>query len=192
MPHLWSQSIWDSLWRLDSRSPASDESRGAGVSANGIPSLHPVRTNARGNCVNPLAGSWEAILMDGLVLSFHARVQHGCLVIRDISSEDDISNWDPTTANWYREGGSIIFGVLPASEGWVDCEIWSGDPVGPLPILLFDEQIPSETGRLVVHDASEDLRTRFRVGRGGIDVRIAALVDDRNFASEIQLSFWEV
>jgi hypothetical protein len=123
--------------------------------------------------------------MDNLVLSFHAKVEHGCLVVRDLQSGDDVSDWDPSSETWYKSGSSIIFAVLPESEGWVDCEVWKASPVTPLPISLFIEEMPNESGRLVLHDPNERVRMQFRGVRGG--VRISALVDDRDFASKVQL-----
>lgn len=123
--------------------------------------------------------------MDNLLLSFHAKVGHGCLVIRDLNSEDDVSDWDPASENWYNSGSSIIFAVLPESEGWVDCEVWKTPPINPLPISLFIEEISDESGQLALHDPNERVCMKFRGVRGR--VIISALVDDRNFASKVQL-----
>jgi hypothetical protein len=123
--------------------------------------------------------------MDNLVISFHAKMEHGCLVVRDLRSGDDVSEWDPSSKHWYNAGSSIIFAVLPESEGWVDCEVWKALPESPLPISLFIEEISNESGRLVLHDPSERVRMQFRGVRGR--VKISALVDDRDFATKVQL-----
>jgi len=120
-----------------------------------------------------------------LILSFHTKVEHGCLLVRDLQSGDDISDWDPSSQNWFKSGSAIIFAVLPESDGWVDCEVWKAPPVSALPISLFAEEIPNESGRLVLHDPNERVRMQFRGMRGR--VRISVLVDDRRFASKVQL-----
>jgi len=123
--------------------------------------------------------------MGDSLLSFRVKVDHGCLVIGDAEGEDDMTDWDPSSTNWHKEESSIIFAVLPASEGWVTCEIWRQVPEEVLPIQLFDEVIRSDVGRLTVHDPNEDVRIRVRVK--GEQVRVVALVDDPSFASKVQL-----
>ncbi|MGW0522961.1 hypothetical protein [Crossiella sp. NPDC003009] len=118
-------------------------------------------------------------------MSFNAQAGHGCLIVRDKSSEGDVSGWDPAEANWYKAGSSIIFAVLHGSEGWIDCEIWREEPTSPLPVQMFDEELVLDTGQLVVHDPNESVQMalRCRVGR----IRVMVLVDDLDFASKIQL-----
>jgi hypothetical protein len=123
--------------------------------------------------------------MDGPVISFRAKVDHGCLVLRDVQGDDDISEWDPSSAKWYRSGNSIVFGVLPGSEGWVECEVWKSPPVAPLPISLFVDEILSQSGWLVIHDPNEHVRMQFRGPRGL--VKTSVRVDDADFASEVQI-----
>lgn len=119
------------------------------------------------------------------LLSFRAKVHHGCLIIRDSQAEDDISDWDPSASIWHKSGNSIIFGVLHGSSGWVEVEVWEEPPADFLAISLFTEVLVSKFGRLVIHDPSDDIQMKFRVGRG--PVRISAYVDDRDFASRVQL-----
>jgi hypothetical protein len=114
------------------------------------------------------------------------RTDHGSLIIGDSENADDLSEWDPVESPWYSGRQSIIFGVLPASEGWVECEIWNGVPEAPLPYRLFEVAIVVDSGWLVLHDPNEDARIRFRRKRG--TVTISALVDDLAFASRVQLS----
>jgi hypothetical protein len=112
-------------------------------------------------------------------------VEHGCLVVRDTQGEDDLSDWDPASSNWYLSGSSVIFGVLPASEGRVECEVWRTRPDPPLPVRLFAEEIPSPSGRLVVHDPNGQVRMTFRGSPGS--ALVIALGEDRDFASKVQL-----
>ncbi|WP_133740871.1 hypothetical protein [Actinorugispora endophytica] len=123
--------------------------------------------------------------MDNALISFRVKVEHGCFIVRDAQGEEDVSEWDPTSENWYRSGSSVIFGVLPGSEGWVECEIWNKRPAVPLPINLISEEILPNSGWMVVHDPSEHVWMKFR---GAPDsVRISVLVNDFNFASKIQI-----
>lgn len=123
--------------------------------------------------------------MNDSALSFRAKIEHGCLMIEDVESDDDLSEWDPSSTNWHKEESSIIFSVLPASEGWVMCEIWQQAPEQAMPVQLFDEVIRSDAGRLMVHDPNDDVRIRFRVN--GEQVRVVALADEADFASTVQL-----
>lgn len=123
--------------------------------------------------------------MDGFVLSFRAKMDHGCLVLRDAQGDDDISDWDPSIANWYTVGSSIVFGVLPGAEGPIECEVWKATPVEPLAISLFVDEIPCDSGWIVLHDPNEYVRMQFRGLRGR--VKVSVLVDDAEFASKIQV-----
>lgn len=120
--------------------------------------------------------------MSGSVLSFRTRVDHGCLVVRDMQGDDDVSDWDPSSSNPYKSGSSAIFGVLSASEGWIECEVWKTRPDHLLPIRLFAEEITSPSGWLVVHDPNEHVRMTFRGIPGS--ARVSVLVDDREFAAK--------
>ncbi|MFD4536179.1 hypothetical protein ACFWNL_35795 [Kitasatospora sp. NPDC058397] len=123
--------------------------------------------------------------MSDSVLSFRVRVDHGCLLVRDMQGDDDVSDWDPGSSNWYKSGSSVIFGVLPASEGWIECEVWKSRPHHLLPIRLFAEKIESPSGWLVIHDPNEHVRMAFRGSLGS--TRVSALVDNRDFASKVQI-----
>ncbi|WHT16039.1 hypothetical protein N8J89_23205 [Crossiella sp. CA-258035] len=102
-----------------------------------------------------------------------------------MSGMDDVSDWEPAEANWYKVGSSIIFAVLHGSEGWLDCEVWRGEPTSPLPLQMFDEELLLDTGWLAVHDPNENVQMKLRCRAGRI--RIKALVDDLDFASKVQL-----
>lgn len=123
--------------------------------------------------------------MTNLILSFQTKVEHGCLVVRATEAEDDLSDWDPRVENWYKSGNSVIFGVLPATEGLIECDVWSESPAQKLPTELFSETIQSESGLLVIHDPNNYAQMQFR-GTAGT-TRISALVDDRDFPSHIQI-----
>jgi hypothetical protein len=123
--------------------------------------------------------------MNGPVLSFQAKVDHGCLIVRDVGAEDDLTDWDPADANWYRSGSSIIFGVMPGSEGPVECAVFDEQPASALPVVLARQEISAPSRRLVVHDPNETVRFEFRV-RAEV-VELLLLVDDADFASQVQI-----
>jgi hypothetical protein len=123
--------------------------------------------------------------MANMILSFRAKVEHGCLVVRAVEAEDDLTDWDPRVENWYKSGSSMIFGVLPAAEGPIEVEVWDQIPAQALPIELFSDVISPKSGILVIHDPNEDVQMRFRSAVG--NARLSALVDDATFPSRVQL-----
>lgn len=123
--------------------------------------------------------------MANLILSFRTKVEHGCLLVRAVEADDDLTSWDPRAENWHKSGSSVIFGVLPAVEGPIEVEVWDQSPVQPLPIELFSQTLSPKSGVMVVHDPNEDVQMRFRSAAGNVSV--CALVDDATFPARIQL-----
>lgn len=123
--------------------------------------------------------------MAGSVLSFRAKVDHGCLIVRDVGAEDDLTDWDPAEANWHRSGNSVIFGVMPGSEGPVECEVFDEQPAEALPVVLARLEISSPSRRLVVHDPNEAVQLEFQAGASNVELIL--LVDDVDFASQVQI-----
>lgn len=119
------------------------------------------------------------------VVSFTAKIQHGCLILRDVRSDADVSDWDPTSSNWYQEGDSLIFGVQHSIEGPVACEVWKSVPPAVLPANLFEVSLPCPSGWLVLHDPNEHARMQFRGFRGS--AICSALVDDPHSPSKVQI-----
>lgn len=119
------------------------------------------------------------------VASFRAKIEHGCLILQDVSSENDVADWDPATSNWYREGSSIIFGVRPGVDGPVECEVWTSSPPAVLPVKLFEDELPCPSGWLVIHDPNEHVRMQFRGIRGSMHSSV--MVDDAQFPSRVQV-----
>ena len=97
------------------------------------------------------------------------------LIVRDVGADDDLSEWDPAERNWYRLGGSVIFGVMPGAEAHVECEVFGERPAAALPVVLFRQEVPTPSRRLVVHDPDEAVRAEFRVGAE--DVEFSTPVD---------------
>ncbi|WIX85606.1 hypothetical protein [Amycolatopsis sp. DG1A-15b] len=119
------------------------------------------------------------------MLSFQSKVDHGCLIVRDVGAEDDLTDWDPADANWYRSGNSIIFGVMPGVEGPVQCAVFDECPEPALPVVLARQEISAPSRRLVVHDPNETVRFEFRVQAEVVELLL--LVDDGDFASRVQI-----
>ncbi|MCR6487294.1 hypothetical protein M8542_31145 [Amycolatopsis sp. OK19-0408] len=117
--------------------------------------------------------------------SFRVKAAHGCLIVRDVDAADDLSDWDPAAGNAYRSGDSVIFGVMPGSEGPVDGEVFTEPPADPLPVVLVRETISSPAGRLVVHDPDETVRHEFGAGSGTVELTV--LADDADFATKVQI-----
>lgn len=121
------------------------------------------------------------------LLSFRAKASHGALIVRGLQAKDDISDWDPTTSNWHQVGQSVIFGVLPDSEGPTEFEVWTSRPGNLLPTRLFETNIAVDNGWLVVHDPNEHIRMEFHGKRG--QMAISARGDDLECPSKVQLIF---
>jgi hypothetical protein len=123
--------------------------------------------------------------MTNLILSFRTKVEHGCLVVRAVEAEDDLTSWDPRAENWHKSGSSVIFGVLPAVEGPIEVEVWNQSPAQLLPIELFSLTLSPKSGVMVIHDPNEDVQMRFRSAAG--NGRVCVFVDDATFPARIQL-----
>ncbi|MFI2613904.1 hypothetical protein [Streptomyces sp. NPDC018584] len=123
--------------------------------------------------------------VDGPLVAFQAKIEHGCLILRDAESGDDVSDWDPASSSWYREGSSLIFGVQAGVDGPVECEVWKTDPPAVLPAKLFEVSLPSPSGWLVLHDPNEYTRMRFAGFRGSVICSV--MVDDPPFPSKVQV-----
>ncbi|GAA2521102.1 hypothetical protein [Winogradskya humida] len=123
--------------------------------------------------------------MADLLVSFKAKISHGALLVRDLTAEDDISDWDADSSNWYQEGNSVIFGVAPAVDGLVEVEVWKGSPPSKLDNAIFETELQDAGPWLVVHDSEERVRMEFRSGRGAVSLR--ALGDDLINPSRVQI-----
>jgi hypothetical protein len=119
------------------------------------------------------------------VVSFLAKIEHGCLILRDAGSDDDVSDWDPSSSRWYREGSSLIFGVQAGVDGPVECEVWKSDPPEMLPVALLEASLPCPSGWLVLHDPNEHARMQFTGFRGFVICSV--MVDDSQFPSKVQI-----
>ncbi|MEX3103602.1 MULTISPECIES: hypothetical protein [unclassified Streptomyces] len=122
---------------------------------------------------------------DSPVVAFLAKIEHGCLILRDAESDDDVTDWDPESSNWYREGSSLIFGVQASVDGPVECEVWKSTPPAVLPVNLFEVSLPCPSGWLVLHDPNEHARMQFAGFRGS--VLCSVMVDDSRFPSKVQI-----
>lgn len=118
-------------------------------------------------------------------VAFLAKIEHGCLILRDAGSDDDVSDWDPVSSSWYRDGSSLIFGVQASVDGPVECEVWKSDPSEVLPVNLFEVSLPCPSGWLVLCDPNEYARMQFAAFRGS--VICSAMVNDPQFPSKVQI-----
>ncbi|MCW5253780.1 hypothetical protein [Streptomyces sp. SHP 1-2] len=119
------------------------------------------------------------------LVAFFAKIEHGCLILRDAGSDDDVSDWDPASSSWYREGSALIFGVQASVDGPVECEVWKSNPPVTLPVNLFEVSLPCPSGWLVLHDPNEYTKLRFAGFRGS--VICLTMVDDPKFPSKVQI-----
>lgn len=119
------------------------------------------------------------------VVAFLAKIDHGCLILRDAGSDDDVSDWDPASSSWYREGSSLIFGVQASVDGPVECEVWKSTPHAVLPANLFEVSLLCPSGWLVLHDPNEYARMQFAGFRGSVICSV--MVDDPQFPSKVQI-----
>jgi hypothetical protein len=119
------------------------------------------------------------------VVAFLAKIEHGCLILRDTASDDDVSDWDPESSSWYQEGSSLIFGVQAGVDGPVECEVWKSDPPETLPASLVEVSLPCPSGWLVLHDPNEYTRLQFAAFREF--VLCSVMVDDLQFPSKVQI-----
>ncbi|QVJ02632.1 hypothetical protein KGD82_09810 [Nocardiopsis eucommiae] len=119
------------------------------------------------------------------MVAFFAKIEHGCLILRDSVSDDDISDWDPELSGWHQEGSSIIFGVQASVDGPVECEVWKSAPAVALPVKILEASLSCSSGWLVVHDPSEHVRMQF----GGIREleNCSVMVDDAQFPARVQI-----
>lgn len=125
------------------------------------------------------------MVANGPVVSFLAKIEHGCLILRDAASDDDVSDWDPVSSSWYREGSSLIFGVQASVDGPVECEVWKSAPPVMLPANLFEVSLPCPSGWFVLHDPNEYARMQFTGFRDSVTCSV--MVDDPQFPSKVQI-----
>lgn len=125
------------------------------------------------------------MVASGLLVAFLAKIEHGCLILRDARSDDDVSDWDPTSSSWYREGGSLIFSVRAGVDGPVECEVWQSAPPRTLPTSLFETSLLCSSGWLVLHDANEYVRLQFMGLRDSVNCSV--MTDDPQFPSKVQI-----
>ncbi|GAB3213531.1 hypothetical protein GCM10027294_45880 [Marinactinospora endophytica] len=118
-------------------------------------------------------------------VAFLAKIEHGCLILQDAGSDDDVSDWDPTSSSWYREGGSLIFSVQAGVDGPVECEVWKSAPLTVLPAKLFEASLPCSSGWLVLRDANDYVRMQFLGFRDSVICSV--MVDDPQFPSKVQI-----
>ncbi|WP_282204267.1 hypothetical protein [Kitasatospora fiedleri] len=119
------------------------------------------------------------------LVAFLAKIEHGCLILRDAGSDSDVSGWDPTSSSWYREGSSLIFSVQPGVDGPVECEVWKSASPVMLPEKLFEASLPCPSGWLVLHDANDHVRMQFLGLRDSVICSV--MVDDPQFPSKVQI-----
>ena len=119
------------------------------------------------------------------LVAFLAKIEHGCLILRDAGSDDDVSDWDPRSSSWYREGSSLIFSVQAGVDGPVECEVWKPAPPTVLPARLFEASLPCSSGWLVLHDANDYVRMQFLGFRDSVICSV--MVDDPQFPSKVQI-----
>ncbi|GGR85519.1 hypothetical protein GCM10010236_45250 [Streptomyces eurythermus] len=125
----------------------------------------------------------------GPVAAFQAKIEHGCLILRDAGSEDDVSDWDPASNSWYQEGSAVIFGVQASVDGPVECEVWKSAPPEALPVTLVEVSLPCPSGWLVLHDPNEHARMQFAGFPGSVSCSV--MVDDPQFPSQVQILLGE-
>lgn len=125
------------------------------------------------------------MVANGPAVSFLAKVEHGCLILRDAVSEDDVTGWDPEASHWHRAGSSLIFGVQASVDGPVECEVWKSVPPTKLPAMLFEGRLSCPSGWLVLHDPNEYVRMQFVGTRGPLLCSVS--VDDLQFPSKVQI-----
>jgi hypothetical protein len=125
------------------------------------------------------------MVANGPVVAFLAKIGHGCLILRDAGSDDDVSDWDPASSSWYREGSSLIFGVQASVDGPVECEVWKSAPPAMLPANLFEVSLPCPSGWLALHDPNDYARMQFVGFRGSVICSV--MVDDPQFPSKVQI-----
>lgn len=123
------------------------------------------------------------MVVDSPTVAFLARIEHGCLILRDALSDDDVSEWEPQSSMWHREGSALIFGVQPSVDGAVECEVWKATPPAELPVTLLEVSLPCPSGWLVLHDPNEHVRMQFGAFRD--PVTCAVTVDDPQFPSRV-------
>lgn len=121
----------------------------------------------------------------GLLIAFLAKIEHGCLILRDARSDDDVSDWDPASSSWYRAGGSLIFSVQASVDGPVECEVWQSAPSRMLPTSLFETSLLCSSGWLVLHDANDYVHMQFMRFRDS--VKCSVMADDPQFPSKVQI-----
>jgi hypothetical protein len=125
------------------------------------------------------------VVANSPAVSFLAKIEHGCLILRDAGSDDDISDWDPTSSSWYQQGSSLIFGVQAAVDGPVECEVWKSAPPAVLPASLFEVSLPCPSGWLVLHDPNDHARMQFTGFRNS--AICSTMVDDLQFPAKVQI-----
>ena len=118
-------------------------------------------------------------------VAFLAKVEHGCLILRDVGSDGDVSEWDPESNAWYADGGSLIFGVQAGVDGPVKCEVWKSQPPAMLPAKLLEVTLPCPSGWLVLQDPNEYVKLQFAGARGA--VLCSVRVDDLQVPAEVQI-----
>ncbi|WP_156038250.1 hypothetical protein [Actinoalloteichus caeruleus] len=119
------------------------------------------------------------------IASFIAYIEHGCLILQDVASDGDISDWDPNEANWHQDESSIIFSVMPSVVNPVSCEVWRSTPPTILPLTLFETELPCPHGMLVVHDPNEHVKVAFY--EENKVTHCSVRVDDAQNASYVQI-----
>lgn len=119
------------------------------------------------------------------MVAFLAGIEHGCLILRDVGSDDEVGDWDPASNSWYQEGSSLIFGVQAGVDGPVECQIWKSTPPVVLPVNLLEVSLLCPSGWLVLHDPNEHARMQFTGFRGSVTCSV--MVDDPQFPSKVQI-----
>ncbi|MFE9745365.1 hypothetical protein ACFYOT_10705 [Saccharothrix saharensis] len=114
-----------------------------------------------------------------------AKIEHGCLILRDVGSDDDVTDWDPVSSNWYQEGSTLIFEVQAGVDGPVECEVWKSTPLEVLSANLFEASLPCPSGWLVLHDPNGYARMQFTGLRDSVFCSV--MVDDLQFPSKVQI-----
>lgn len=114
-----------------------------------------------------------------------APVHHGCVLLRDVESNEAHEDWDSSFSRVSAGDDSVLFAVLPSVDGDVKFEIWQSEPYTPLPLVMHEGSIRLANGWIVLHDPDDDFKIEISgLGQGG---PFSILVDDADFPTKVQI-----
>lgn len=124
-----------------------------------------------------------------LLGSFLIPVHHGLLILRDSESRSTHDDWDPSRPGVHVENDSIYVPVVPAIEDSISFAIFLGRVGSPDMHVVYSGPVELESGRLVVHDANEDIYVVFHVDADVNNVQIS--VDDLGLPRTVEFDILE-